>query len=370
MSKPIHERVLRLAAEIQQIPGPTFDESQRAAFIRDRFVSSGLADVSLDEVGNVYACLPGRGKTLPLVVSAHIDTVFPAGTELPLEFQEGQIKGPGIGDNALGVAGLFGLTWSLLEKGITLPGDLWLVANVGEEGLGNLRGMRAVVQRFGKGSLAYLVLEGLALGQIYHRGLSVQRYRISVHTQGGHSWVDFGRPSAVNILAGLILRLAALPLPKQPRTTLNVGVITGGNSINTIASSAEMEVDLRSEDGRCLDELVTQVVNLAQRTNQEDVLVKVEMIGQRPAGEIPAAHPLVCLAVQCLEEQSLEAHLSVGSTDINLPLSLGLPGICIGLSRGGGAHTIEEYVEKAPLARGLSQLVCLVERAYHTLPGG
>jgi len=370
MNLSVVERVLHLAAEIQQIPAPTFDESRRSRFIRGRFVEAGLSEVRQDEAGNVYACLPGRGETLPLVVSAHIDTVFPAGMALPIGFFEDQITGPGIGDNALGVAGLLGLVWSLEERGLDLPGDLWLAANVGEEGLGNLRGMRTIVERFGKEVLAYLVVEGLALGQIYHRGLSVQRYRVSVHTQGGHAWVDFGRTSAINILAGLIQRLAALPLPDQPRTTLNVGVISGGTSINTIASSAQMEVDLRSEDEGVLNELVARAMTVTQDVDQEGVRVQVEMIGQRPAGEIPAEHPLVRLAVQCLREQGLEAHLSIGSTDANLPLSLGLPAVCIGLSSGGGAHTTEEHMQKAPLVQGINQLICLVEGAYRVLPDG
>ena len=189
MESSILNRVLDIAVAIQQIPAPTFEEGQRAAFLRDRFQDEELCDVSIDGVGNVYGRLPGGGTAPPLVISAHSDTVFPAATSLKVRREMDRIYGPGIGDNSLGVAGLFGMLWTINQRGIELPGDLWLVSNVCEEGLGDLRGMRAVVERFGDQVLAYLVIEGMALGQIYHRGLGVRRYRIHVRTSGGHSWV-------------------------------------------------------------------------------------------------------------------------------------------------------------------------------------
>jgi len=185
MDASLVAQVLDLAVQIQQIPAPTFYESGRAAFIQKQFVKAGLRDVQVDEIGNVYGRLPGAGQKPPLVVSAHSDTVFPASTDLQVRREKGQIHGPGIGDNSLGVAGLFGLLWGLRARlqgssaELRFPGDLWLVANVGEEGLGDLRGMRVVVDRFGPQVLAYLVVEGMALGQIYHRGLGVKRYRIN-----------------------------------------------------------------------------------------------------------------------------------------------------------------------------------------------
>jgi acetylornithine deacetylase/succinyl-diaminopimelate desuccinylase-like protein len=240
----------------------------------------------------------------PLVVSAHLDTVFPLNTDLQLSRTPDKFTGPGIGDNSLGLAGLFGLLWGLKEIGsgqsnsVPLPGDLWLVANVCEEGLGNLRGMKAIVDRFKQNSLAYLVLEGLSLGQVFHRGLGVRRYRITVHTPGGHSWMDHGRPSAVHELADLVVKFKNIPLPIKPRTSLNVGMISGGTSVNTIASGAEMLLDLRSEDSYILDVLAAQVEKLVEGANRaggDTVKVKAEVIGHRPSGEIPVEHPLVKL---------------------------------------------------------------------------
>jgi acetylornithine deacetylase/succinyl-diaminopimelate desuccinylase-like protein len=350
------ERVLQLAVKIQQISAPTFDEARRAEFVRGQFAAEGLADVQIDAAGNVMARLPGTGGAAPLVVSAHLDTVFPLDTDLSVIHQSDRIIGAGIGDNSLGVAGLFGLVWALRQQGTSLPGDVWLVGNTGEEGLGDLRGMRAVVEHFGGDVTAYLILEGMALGHVYHRALGVQRYRITARTSGGHSWTDFGRPSAIHELSAFVTGLSALKLPAEPRTTLNVGRIVGGTSVNTIAAEACLELDLRSESPKALEVLVRRVEEMIQALNRPGVSMQAEVIGRRPSGEIPASHPLVRLAVSCLAEKGLSANLTIGSTDANIPLSLGHPAVCIGLTSGSGAHTTNEFIHTGPLAAGLASL--------------
>lgn len=364
MDEKLVDRVLELAVEIQQIPAPTFGEHARGEFVRGGFLEAGLRDVAADEQGNVFGCLPGQNNASPLVVSAHLDTVFPAGTDLSFRREAGKIYGPGLGDNALGVAGLFGLLWTLRQQGQLLPGDLWLVANVEEEGLGDSRGMCRVVDRFGEGVVAYLVLEGMALGQIYHRGLGVQRYRIAVDTPGGHSWVDYGRPSAIHELAELINQISKMGIPAKPRSSMNVGLISGGTSINTIAASASMELDLRSESVTILGSLCRQVESLTLSRNRQDVNYSYEIIGQRPVGRIPVTHPLVRLAQRCLTDLGIQPKLQIGSTDANIPLSRGLPALCLGLTTGGGAHSAAEYILTEPLRKGLSQLVAFVKGAY------
>jgi acetylornithine deacetylase/succinyl-diaminopimelate desuccinylase-like protein len=358
------EKLLQLTVQIQQIPAPTFAEQARAEFVRQQFVAESLSDVFQDAVGNIYARLPGRGKARPLVVSAHLDTVFPAGTSLQVRREANRIYGPGIGDNSLGVAALLGLPWLLRERGIALGGDLWLVANVGEEGLGNLRGMAAVTERFGNVPRAYLILEGLALGHVYHRAIGVQRYRITAQTAGGHSWSDYGQPSAVHELAALITHLASLRLPSQPRTTLNVGVIAGGTSVNTLAAEAWCELDLRSESPHTLSLLIGQVENLIRLANRPGVVIRAEEIGQRPAGEIPVDHPLVRLAEHCLYRQGLDAVLTAGSTDANIPLSQGFPAIVLGITTGGGAHTLNEFIEIQPVNKGMEQILEFIQGCF------
>jgi len=360
----LSKQVLDLLVQIQQIPAPTFEEAARSAFIRDSFIDEGLKDVQIDPLGNVYGRLPGDGLTPPIIVSAHSDTVFPADTDLGITRQPGRIHGPGIGDNSLGVAGLFGLLWRLQQDESTLPGDLWLVANVCEEGLGDLKGMRAVVDRFGEKPSAYIVVEGMALGQVYHRGLGVQRYRITAKGHGGHSWVDYGTPSAIHELASLVTRIAALELPTEPRTTLNVGIISGGTSVNTVAAEASLQLDLRSEGREELARLIGQIETLVADSNRPNMTFETEIIGQRPAGELPKNHPLVKLACKVLETQGINPTLNIGSTDANIPLSRGLPSVCIGLTKGSGAHTVKEYIHTEPLEIGLKQLFSLVTQAF------
>jgi acetylornithine deacetylase/succinyl-diaminopimelate desuccinylase-like protein len=363
-------RLLDLTVELQQIPAPTFHEGPRAEFVRRRFEAEGLTDVGMDEVGNVCACRAAdEGRTTkdrkrPVIVTAHLDTVFPPSVDLTVHREETRVSGPGIGDNCAGLAGLFGLLWALREGGISLPGDVWLVGNVCEEGLGDLRGMKAVVERFGAEVQAYIVLEGMALGQIYHRGLGVRRYRIRVQTAGGHSWIDYGKPSAVHELARLSAGLTRIDVPNEPRSSLNIGVIAGGTSVNTIAAEAALELDLRSESPGALEALGEQVERISESANQQGVEVTAEVIGRRPAGGIPADAPLVRLAEEVLRSLGENPRRNIGSTDANIPLSRGLPAITIGLTTGGGAHTVHEYINTAPLSRGLDQVVRLVQGVW------
>src|SRR6185295_9463487 len=254
--------------------------------------------------------------------------------------------------------------WSLREREIQLPGDVWFVANVCEEGLGDLRGMKAVVDRFGGEVHAYLVLEGLALGHVYHRAVGVKRYRVTARTSGGHSWSDYGQPSAIHELARLLGALASPELPSHPRTTMNVGRSSGGTSVNVIASEASFDLDLRSEGQESLTALISAADKLIHKANQSGVSIEAQVIGQRPAGEISVNHPFVLLAKACLREQGLEPGLISGSTDANVPLSKGYPAIVLGITTGGGAHTIHEYINTPPIAQGLEQLVKFVSRAW------
>jgi tripeptide aminopeptidase len=356
--------IVDLAIQIQQIPAPTFSEGKRSEFVRSLFEKESLKEISKDELGNVYARLAGRNKTgNPLVLSAHLDTVFPDHISLQIEEETGKVFGPGIGDNSLGVAALLGVLWALREKNIDLEHDLWFVANVGEEGLGDLCGMRKVVERFGRDVIGYLVLEGLALGHVYHRAVGVKRYRIHILTAGGHAWSDYGQPSAVHELASLVAQLTSIRLPLEPRTTMNVGTISGGTGINVLASHAVCELDLRSEEPAALEEIIREVEAYLSNANREGVRVEKEVIGQRPAGEISAEYPFVKLAVDCTQELGLKAILTSGSTDANIPLSLNIPAVVMGITTGGGAHTTREYINTDPIHKGLECIVNFVERA-------
>ena len=364
------QRIIDLAIQIQQIPAPTFNEIKRAEFVRDLFIKEGLSDVSIDEVGNVYGRLTkDAGQRIdgkPLVISAHTDTVFPLDMDLRVKREEGKVYGIGIGDNSLGVAGLVGLIWLIRERKIKLNGDIWFVANVCEEGLGDLRGIKAVVDRFGDNVLAYLVLEGMALGHVYHRAVGVKRYRVTVKTRGGHSWSDYGQPSAIHELAKLVVQLTSMELPKEPRTTMNVGKISGGTSINVIAPEASLELDLRSEGQESLAKLIADAEKLIREAGKPGLSFAVEVIGERPAGELSPDHPFIKLAEECLHEQGLDAALTIGSTDANIPLSKNIPALVLGVSTGSGAHTKDEYINTAPIEKGMEQLVRFVEAVWRS----
>ena len=367
------DQLVDMAIQIQQIPSPTFSESTKGNFIAQLFGNTQLTQIQTDDVGNVLACLPrqpgtgvisGTGQRAPLIISAHMDTVFPMETALTIRREQGKIYGPAIGDNSMGVAGLFGILQALRERNIQTPGDIWFVANTGEEGLGDLCGMKALVKRFGDTPIVYLILEGMAFGHIYHRAVGVQRFKISVHTQGGHSWSDYGLPSAIHVLSNLITQIANIKLPSHPHTTLNVGRIGGGTSINTIAAEAWMELDLRSEEKNSLLKLVERVNKLVSEARTKSVSIEMAPIGQRPSGEIPADHSVIRLAQSCLIEQGIEPVLTIGSTDANIPLSKGYPAIVLGLTHGGGAHTSNEYIETTHLEQGLEHLVQFVCRVW------
>ena len=367
LSAEFIQSVIEQACVIQAIPAPTFQEARRASYFVDDFRELGLSDIQLDAAGNVLARLPGRGQARPLVISAHMDTVFPMETPLALHIAGDRIAGPGIGDNALGLAAAAGIVRLLKKQKIALPGDVWLAMNVGEEGLGDLRGIQAIADRFKDEPLAYLVIEGMGLGTVLHRGLGVERYKISVQTAGGHSWVDYGLPSAIHELARLVVHLANLPLPQTPATTLNVGIIHGGTSVNTIASQAYLELDLRSEDSAALADLVKQVFQIAERIRRPGVQVYLDRIGKRQAGSIPEQHPLVRLAQEVLDELGIETRLDIASTDANLPLSRGFPAICLGVTCGSSSHSLDEYIQTPPVGLGLAQLYLMLTRIWNRL---
>jgi len=363
---------------VQQIPAPTFFEEARANYIESRFVELGLRDVRQDSLHNVYGRFPGSepGAHKPVVISAHSDTVFPADTDLHVRRDRKVLHGPGIGDNSTGVAGLFAIIDTLRCFDLRPKADLWFVSNVGEEGMGDLRGMRAVVTHFGRHA-SYIVVEGGLYGQIAHEAIGVRRFRIGVETPGGHSWGSFGGASAIHELSHLVAAIARLNVPVRPKTTYNVGVIEGGTSINSIASSATMLLDLRSESPHELDRLVRLVSEIVARAEKralqrrETVRIYVEPVGNRPAGRIPRSAPLVSWAEQALRYAGSPTVLYVsGSTDANIPLSMGIPSVCVGLAVSANSHRLDEYVETAKLPAGLKQLLLLTLAAgeYDGLP--
>lgn len=354
-AETISPQVLDLTARIAAIPAPTGDEGARSAFVADEARRRGLRDVRVDDLGDVVGVLPGRSDGPPVLLAAHLDTVFPAGTPLPITRTEGRLSGPGIGDNSLGVAALLCLPALLDEMGIRPEVDLILAAPVGEEGLGNLRGMRAVVDNL-PGLGAAVAIEGHNLGRVTHIAVGSRRLRISLQGPGGHSWGDYGRPSAIHALAALVHHLDALALPTQPKTTLNVGLIEGGISVNTIAPKASCVLDLRSIDEQALAEVGDRVEQVIEQAGGGGITVQREVLGERPAGIVPLDSRIVSVATGVLSGLGLDPLCDASSTDANIPISRGIPAICIGLTSGGNVHREDEFIDVDPVPTGLAQL--------------
>lgn len=353
--------VLETAIAVQQVPAPTFDEAARSALVLDRLRALGLRDTECDEIGNVYGRRPGRAERPALLLAAHLDTVFPSDTNLHVRYEGDRVYGPGLGDNSTGVAGLIHLAQAMQRHDLPNEGDIWFVGNVGEEGLGDLRGIRAAVTRLRSRIGAVIALEGCDFGTLHHQAIGVRRYRIEVTAPGGHSWGNFGTPSAIHALVRLAARIADLNVQRTPRTTFNIGVIAGGTSVNTIAETASLLLDMRSVSAPALADLVAQVDRLvaADAGEHPDVQIAVKTVGDRPSGAIARDHPLVQAAVAAYHSVGATVSYQQSSTDANIPLSLGIPAVCVGLTDGGNAHRHDEYIQPANLGRGLQALLLL-----------
>lgn len=348
------------ALRIQQIAAPTFHEKERALYVANRFRELLLDDISIDDLNNVYGRMPGKGSDVALLVFAHTDTVFSADTDLSIRRSGDLIYGPGIGDNSVGVAGMLGAIKSIQESGRAPECDIWFVADSCEEGLGDLRGAKAAYARLQRQVRAVINLEGLALGHVYNAGIAVHRLRISAKAEGGHSWLHHGRPSATQAIMQLGHQISNLELPVSPRTTCNIGMIDGGHAINAIATEASLWLDMRSVDTRALADLGQGVGRLVQQSRRDGLQFEVETVGERPAGSIADDHELVRGALDALAEIGINGTLETASTDGNVPLSQGCPAVTIGITRGGNAHRLDEYIEVAPIRFGLKQLITLV----------
>jgi acetylornithine deacetylase/succinyl-diaminopimelate desuccinylase-like protein len=369
------EQIAAWQAEMAAIPAPPFSETQRGEWLKNRFDDLGLEDVHLDSVGNVLGIRPATGKTF-VTLSAHIDTVFPAGVPIAVRRQGSRIYGPGVSDNAAGVAAMLAVAAAAQAAKLTHALPILFIGNVGEEGEGDLRGMRHIFSNpRWKNSISHsLILDGSGTDTIVSEALGSRRFEVIVRGPGGHSWSDFGTPNPILALARTIEAFAASPLPASPKTTFNVGVIRGGTSVNSIPESASMRVDIRStstvEMERLEDSLRTaldRAVAVESRSNERRSATKrtpqkltseVVAIGNRPAGELaPNARILQVI-------RAVDAHLGNAaqsqraSTDANIPLWLGREAIAIGGGgTGGGAHTLQEWFDCGGRELGLQRIL-------------
>lgn len=346
------ERVVEQAQAICAVPAPPFAEAARGAFVAELLAAEGAA-VEQDSTGNVLARLgPATGETI--VLAAHLDTVFAAGTEIVFRREGERLSAPGIGDNSLGVAALVHLARHF--RGAELRRPVMLAATVGEEGLGDLRGAKALVAE--QPCAMFVALEGQGRERLVVQALGSIRLRVVARGPGGHPWGDRGRPSAIHVL---LPRLAAVvECASAAELVVNVGTIAGGTTINAIAGEARAEIDLRGADETRLSEIAQEASDLLGAP--APLAIEVERIGHRPGGAIAADHELLRAARRARERAGLPpAEEGASSTDANAAHGRGIPAICVGVSTGGNAHRLDEYIDLPPIRDGLAMLEALVE---------
>jgi acetylornithine deacetylase/succinyl-diaminopimelate desuccinylase-like protein len=353
---------------ICEVEAPPFQEGKRAQVYAQLMRDAGLKTVRIDAEGNVIGERPGTAARPNLVMSAHLDTVFPAGTDVRVKREGRILRGPGIGDDCRGLADLIAVARALNKSSVTTPGTITFVATVGEEGLGDLRGVRRLFNDTLKGRIdRFVSIDGDGLG-ITHIATGSVRYRVTFKGPGGHSFGSFGTVSATHALGRAIAAIADFDVPASPRTTFNVGRIGGGTSINAIASEAWMEVDLRSSDAQTLRALEARFRDAVQdaataenaRWRSQAITVVVEAVGQRPAGRASPTSAIVQAAVSVTKALDISVSFSEGSTDSNVPIGLGIPALTIDTGgRGSGVHTEAEMFDTTDAWKGTQRALLL-----------
>jgi acetylornithine deacetylase/succinyl-diaminopimelate desuccinylase-like protein len=371
----VTEQQIRLT----EIPAPEFNEARRGQALKEIFAASGLK-VRTDKTGNVIGERAGTDASSVILLVAHLDTVFPVDTDVHVKRDGTRLEAPGISDNGAGLAALVGLARALSESRVGTKKTIVLAGDVGEEGEGNLRGIRALVDGYGPRLAAVIAVDGPSTDYITTQGIASRRFEVTISGPGGHSWSDFPSPNPITALARGIVRFSAVRLPDSPRSSFNFGVIDGGASINSIPASAKAKVDLRSEDEDALARLesalrdamlagVSEEVRSMQslekdddngtmtRLNQYALHVDFRSLGARPAGKLPGDSPLLATIRSVDSYLGNRSRLERSSTDANIPLSLGIPAIALGGGgKGGGSHTLEEWYDPSGRELGLKRL--------------
>jgi acetylornithine deacetylase/succinyl-diaminopimelate desuccinylase-like protein len=369
------ESILREQIELARVPAPPFDEHRRSELIAGKLRQLGF-DPELDEIGNVLAWLPGRTQTggaPPVILAAHMDTIFGPEITIAIRREGSRWVGPGTTDNARGLAVVLALARALVRAEVQSAHPILFAFTVGEEGRGDLRGVKHLFAQHSplRAARAFIAVDGGGLRRIIHHALGSRRFRISVRGAGGHSWTDWGRCNPAAAIGELIHRLCELPLPERPRTTLTVARLGGGTSINAIPAESWLELDLRSEADEALHvaeasirEAVRNSLAAEQRRAEGPLTADIRIIGERPGGKLAISNPLVQAAVSATRAAGVEPEYAVSSTDANVPMALGIPSIAVG---GGGdsgdTHTENEWFQDTDGAAGALRLFSILANA-------
>jgi tripeptide aminopeptidase len=358
----INDQQVRLT----EIPAPPFQEAARASAVKALLAESGL-EVQIDETGNVIGELPGTNEKEIVMLTAHLDTVFPAGTDVRVRRDGERLSAPGISDNGTGLAALVSIARAVHESQIKPRRTILFVADVGEEGEGNLRGMRALIDTYRSKLKAAVVLDGSGTDHVTTKALASRRLEVLITGPGGHSWSDFGMPNPINALVRGAIRFINTKVPANPRTTFNLGQIEGGTSVNSIPYDAKLKVDVRSESedelGK-LDSALREAIAAGVRDEMESARDRskgkldwrIDVLGTRPGGELTPNSPLLAALRAADDHVGNQSRIERSSTDANIPLSNGIDAISIGAGgTGGGAHSLKEWYEPTGREMGLKR---------------
>jgi tripeptide aminopeptidase len=373
--KPHESLINDVQIKLAEIPAPSYQEEQRAAAVEQLLAAAGLT-THRDKIGNVIAELRGANEKEVVILSAHLDTVFPAGTDVKVHREGERLNGPGISDNGTGLAALVAIARAMQAAKIKPRRTILFAANVGEEGEGNLRGMRALVDAYRANLKVAIVLDGSGTDHVTTKALASRRLEVAITGPGGHSWSDFGMVNPINALVRGSVRFINTKVPSAPRTTFNLGQVEGGTSVNSIPYEAKLKVDIRSENEEeltrleaalreCMAAGVRDEQELSRDRSKGRLELKVELLGSRPGGELASGSPVLAAVRTADEFVGNHSRLERSSTDANIPLSLGIDAIAIGAGgNGGGAHSLQEWYEPSGREMGLKRaLLTLLEVA-------
>lgn len=380
------ERFVEDILTLTEIPAPPFQETVRAETFRDMLTETGIGEVFLDDIGNVIGCHYGQSDNErdrhTICIAAHLDTVFPPGTDTKVRREGNHLYAPGVGDDTRGLAVLLAIARAITATGLKTRHNILFVGNVGEEGPGNLRGIRHLFQEGAwSGKIdAFFTIDGADMETVIAGGIGSNRYHIVLAGPGGHSFIDFGTVNPANALGDFLAGLARISAPKEPRTTYSASMVGGGTSINAIPQQVWVDVDLRSADPRSLENLDSAMRGLVEiavisenargDTARGAISAELTQIGNRPATPLVTSGRVVDEAVTALAAYGFTARLERGSTDANIPLSLGIPAVALGSGvAGGNLHTLAEWIDVEPepnrraLAAILTALLAVAEVA-------
>lgn len=352
------DNMIRDIKKVTLIPSPTNKEQKRIAYLKKYTEKLGYKDVEVDKVGNLRVTLKGKSSKL-VVFSAHTDTVFKEDTQLKIKEDEKTIACPGICDNSTGIIAIQYLMRYIKEKNITPKNDIIFLFNVCEEGAGNLRGIRYFFDNLSHDKIkAHICVEGHMIGRLTRKVVGSHRRCMTIRGKGGHSWRDSGNTNTIIIASELIKKFVAIDLPNNPKTTLNIGRISGGTSVNSIPEESVFTLEIRSLDQKIITDTVKSIDLILSSMKKQDYTIESELFGDRPCGETKAEWLIDTI-------KKIHNHLSIntindfGSTDSNYPISLGIPSITIGITDAKNTHSKDEYMEKAPIKKGIEQLIMI-----------